>query len=211
MPNPDLQLYGVHGTFWTAFGLTLVILRILYGREKYVGRSFQGRHESPAPVPVAREAHTAGHSRALVAFHGAAFGVMYFGIATAVFGRRVPAWFDGQRTAGTIVIAIGTALMVSTLVHFRSWRFRATLDQGHQLATGGPFRILRHPIYMALNLLALGSAIWVPTPIMWIAFLLMAIGGDLRGRAEERILEDAFGDAYRDYCGRTRRFVPYVY
>ncbi len=211
MPNPDLQLYGVHGAFWTAFGITLVVLRILYGREKHVGRPFQGRHETPESTPVAKEAHTASHSRALVAFHAVAFAVMYVGIANAVLGRRVPVWFDGQRAAGTIVVAIGVALMVSALVHFRSWRFRATLDQGHQLATGGPFRFLRHPIYMALNLLALGSAIWAPTPTLWIAVLLMAIGSDLRGRAEERILEDAFGDSYREYFRRTRRFVPYVY
>jgi protein-S-isoprenylcysteine O-methyltransferase Ste14 len=64
---------------------------------------------------------------------------------------------------------------------------------------------------MGLNLLALGSAIWAPTPLLWIAFALMAIGSDLRGRAEERILEEAFGQRYRDYCGRTRRYVPYVY
>jgi protein-S-isoprenylcysteine O-methyltransferase Ste14 len=180
MPNPDLVLYPVHGAFWSAFGITMVV-------------------------------HTAGYSRALVAFHAVAFGVMYFGMADAVFGRRVPAWFEGQRSAGTAVVAAGAALMVATLVHFRSWRFRATLDQGHQQATSGPFRIFRHPIYMALNLLALGSAIWVPTPTLWVSVLLMAIGGDLRGRAEERILEDAFGDRYRQYCRRTRRFLPYVY
>ncbi len=51
--------------------------------------------------------------------------------------------------------------MVWALDYFRSWRFRAKLDEGHQLATGGPFRLLRHPIYMGLNLLALGSAFWV--------------------------------------------------
>jgi protein-S-isoprenylcysteine O-methyltransferase Ste14 len=200
MPNPDLQIYGAHGTFWMAFGVTLVVLRMRFGRDR-----------EEAVAPAAGESHTAHHSRALVAFHAVAFGVMYFGIANAVFGRRVPVWFAGQRTVGTIVIAAGAALMVATLVYFRSWRFRATLDQGHQLATSGPFRMVRHPIYMALNLLALGSAIWVPTPILWVSVLLMAVGGDLRGRAEERILEDAFGDRYREYCRRTRRFLPYVY
>jgi protein-S-isoprenylcysteine O-methyltransferase Ste14 len=136
---------------------------------------------------------------------------MYFGIAMAVFGRRVPFWFAGQRLAGSIVVGVGMALMTWAMTCFRSWRFRATLDKGHELATGGPFRFLRHPIYMALNLLALGSAIWVPTPTLWIAFLLMVIGSDLRGRAEERILQEAFGGRYRDYCRRTRRFVPYIY
>jgi protein-S-isoprenylcysteine O-methyltransferase Ste14 len=136
---------------------------------------------------------------------------MYFGIGYAVLGGRVPFWFAGQRIVGAGVIVIGAALVAWAVLHFRSWRFRAALSEGHQLATGGPFGLLRHPIYMGLDLLALGSAIWVPTPVLWIAFVLMAIGSDLRGRAEERILDEAFGDSYRDYCRRTRRFVPYVY
>jgi protein-S-isoprenylcysteine O-methyltransferase Ste14 len=200
MPNPDLLLYGVHEAFWASFGITLLVLRIVYRREK-----------TPASTPVVTEARTASHSRALVAFHAVAFGVTYLGIATAVFGRRVPVWFEGQRGAGTFVVAVGVVLMVSAMIHFRSWRFRAKLDEGHQLATGGPFKFVRHPIYMALNLLALGSAIWVPTPTLWVAVVLMAAGSDLRGRAEERLLEDAFGDRYRDYCRRTSRFLPYVY
>ena len=201
MPGFDMRLYGMHGVFWSAFGITMVVLRLLYGRER----------EAPAPASVAGETYTARHSRALVAFHSVAFAVMYFGMALAVFGHRIPRWFDGQRALGTLVIAIGTALMVFTLVHFRSWRFRATLDRGHQLATGGPFRLLRHPIYMSLNLLALGSAIYIPSVLLWISVILMAVGSDLRGRAEERILEDAFGEAYRSYCRGTSRFVPYVY
>jgi protein-S-isoprenylcysteine O-methyltransferase Ste14 len=201
MPNPDMKIYAMHGVFWSAFGIATVVLRLLYGR---------GR-EKPASAPMAGEAHTARHSRALIAFHCVAFGVMYFGIARAVFGHRVPAWFDGHQALGTLVIAMGAALMVFTLVYFRSWRFRATLEPGHQLATGGPFRLLRHPIYMSLNLLALGSAIYIPSVLLWISVVLMVIGSDLRGRAEERILADAFGEAYRSYSRGTSRFVPYVY
>ena len=62
-----------------------------------------------------------------------------------------------------------------------------------------------------LDLLALGSALWIPSVTMWVAFALMAIGSDLRGRAEERLLELGFGETYRDYCRRTSRFVPGVY
>jgi hypothetical protein len=84
--------------------------------------------------------------------------------------------------------------MSSALVFFRSWRFHAKLDEGHQLATGGPFRLVRHPIYAGLNLLALGSAIWAPSPIIWAGFALIAIGSDLRARSEEKLLERAFGE-----------------
>jgi protein-S-isoprenylcysteine O-methyltransferase Ste14 len=140
-----------------------------------------------------------------------AFGVMYFGLGQAVIPSRVPEWFPGQRLVGASVIVSGAALMSWALVYFRSWRFRAKLDQGHQLATGGPFRLMRHPIYMGLNLLALGTAIWVPTAIVWVGFALMVLGSDLRARAEEKLLEQSFGEPYRSYLARTQRFVPGIY
>jgi len=40
---------------------------------------------------------------------------------------------------------------------------------------------------------------------------LMSVGSDLRGRAEERLLEETFGAPYREYCGRVRRFIPGIY
>jgi protein-S-isoprenylcysteine O-methyltransferase Ste14 len=199
MNNLDYAIYGVHTVFFWAF----VIARLI------VKRSAR-KVETPA-VPPSSDAHTARWSRALIAFHSVAFGVMYFGIGYAVMGRRVPFWFAGQRIVGTVVILIGAALVAAAVLHFRSWRFRAALSEGHQLATGGPFRFLRHPIYMGLNLLALGSAIWVPSITVWISVVLMAVGSDLRGRAEEKLLDETFGASYREYCGRVRRFIPGVY
>ena len=64
---------------------------------------------------------------------------------------------------------------------------------------------------MALNLLALGSAFWVPTLTVWAAFVLVVLGSELRARTEEGVLARAFGDAYIDYCGRTKRFIPGLY
>jgi protein-S-isoprenylcysteine O-methyltransferase Ste14 len=201
MPSQDFAIFTAHWVFWGAFGLTRVILRI------------RDRNDSGAADTrrVPQQETAAPFSRALLAFHGLAFAVMYFGICNAVIPGRVPIWFPGQRVAGSLVIAGGAALMVSALVSFRSWRFRAALDENHRLATGGPFRFLRHPIYMGLNLLALGTALWVPTAIVWAGFVLMAIGSDLRARAEETLLMHAFGPSYRKYCARTRRFVPGLY
>ena len=199
MNNIDYVIYGVHTVFWWSF----VIARIIAKRSA-------GKTETPAASP-STAARTARWSRALLVFHAVAFGLMYFGIGVAVIGHRVPVWFAGQRIAGSVVILLGAWLVASAVLHFRSWRFRAALDKGHQLATGGPFRIMRHPIYMGLNLLALGSAIWVPSIILWVAAAWMAVGSDLRGRAEEKILEETFGVSYREYCRHTRRFVPGIY
>ena len=195
MSNIDFLIYAVHTLFWWAFVITRLLLR---------------RRDRNQDAAEAQET-AAPYSRALVGFHAIAFALMYIGIGIAVVPHRVPTWFTGQRVVGSLIISAGAALVVSALIYFRSWRFRAAVDARHQLATEGPFRFLRHPIYMGLNLLALGSAIWVPTTILWVAFVFMAIGSDLRARAEECLLTQVFGSAYREYSARTRRFVPGIY
>ncbi len=200
MFNADLLIDVAHAAFWASFGLTRVILN---RRDR--------RGHAPETAPATGETFEAPGARALVAFHAFAFGALYLGLGNSVVPRRVPIWFPGQRIAGTLVIAGEAALMSWSLVYFQSWRFQAKLDTGHQLATGGPFRFIRHPIDMGLNMFALGSAVWVPHPIVWVAFVLMLVGSDLRARAEERLLTHAFGEAYTTYCARTARFVPGVY
>ena len=58
---------------------------------------------------------------------------------------------------------------------------------------------------------AFGTALWIPTAIVWLGFVLIAIGGDLRARAEEALLDRTFDRIYREYCSRTRRFLPGIY
>src|ERR1700730_3051057 len=121
----DFAIYPVDWAFWGAFGLTRVILR----------RRDRNDSRAADTAPISQQETTAPFSRALLAFHALAFGLMYFGIGYAVIPGRVPNLFPGQRVAGALVIAGGAALMVWALVYFRSWRFRATLDESHELAT----------------------------------------------------------------------------
>jgi len=201
MKNPDLLLYWVHNAFWASFGITRLFLR------KPASDSARSNPESLATS----QEYTAPFSRTVLGFHILGFAVLYFGIGNAVLPRRVPTWFAGQRIVGALVIAVGATLMCWAAASFHSWRFRAKLDRGHELATDGPFSLVRHPIYAGLNLLALGSAIWAPTLIVWSGFALIALGSDLRARSEETLLKRAFGAAYLEYSERTKRFIPYIY
>ncbi len=168
---------------------------------------------APAGAPRAQgETRDAPRRRALVAAHAAGFGLMYFGIGDAVLGRRPSAlllW--PQPLLGGAVIALATALVAWSLAVFRSWRLEARIEAGHELCTAGPFGFVRHPIYLATALLNLGSFLWIPTGLVAAGGALSVIAADQRARAEERVLLDAFGDAYRDYAGRVKRFLPGVY
>jgi protein-S-isoprenylcysteine O-methyltransferase Ste14 len=78
----------------------------------------------------------------------------------------------------------------------------------HTLVTKGPYRFVRHPFYVALIMLAtsftLLAANWLLMLCGAITFVLLMI----RAPIEERMLEERFGDAYREYRSRTGAVVP---
>lgn len=202
MPRADIRIYVAHAVFWVIFAIGDLAAR------RVVRKSDAPRVPPPSGSAEPLRAPRAG---LLVAIHMVAFALMYSGIGNAVFGRRLPATTTLVRALGAAVIVAGALFAAWARMSFASWRFRAQLDAGHQLATGGPFRIVRHPIYAALDLLALGTALWIPTPMTWTGAALMIVGGDLRARGEEPLLERAFGDEYRAYMQRTPRFIPGIY
>ena len=89
----------------------------------------------------------------------------------------------------------------------RHWRMDASVEKG-ELITDGPFRHVRHPIYALQRLLMLASLAIVPS---WPMLALVAVHfvlTQVKARYEERQLTAVHGSAYRDYAGRTGRFVP---
>jgi len=194
----DIGIYIAHAGFFGSF----VIAR---------GIAAMAPLDQRNAAVVSSQAATAPASRTLFVTHVGAFCLLYFGIAAAVFDPQPRLLFPSQIVIGALLIASGAVLSCWTLLYFRSWRFRATIGIGHELATGGPFRILRHPIYLSLTLLALGTALWQPTAFIWGSFFIIAVLSDLRARSEETLLLRVYGETYAKYCERTRRFLPAIY
>ena len=191
-------VYGFHGLFWAAF----------------LVRAFRPRGaEAPAgPAPAARQPRAARHPAFLLFFHGIGFGAMYAALGRAVLAP-IPTGtlFDLPWPVGGLVILLGAALLAWALWVFGSWRLLAKLDADHRLCTQGPYRHFRHPIYVACDLLAIGTFLWIPTLGMLFALILMLLGGHLRARAEEKLLLGIFGEEYRVYCRATKRYVPRLF
>ena len=203
MRHFDLRIYLTHAAVWVAFAASHLIARLRFWPRARTGApSVQASGGAPLHAPRAR---------LIIVLHMAAFALLYTGMERAVFRVGAPAVPPIFKLAGALLILLGGALMCWARLAFASWRFRAQIDLGHELATGGPFRFIRHPIYAGLDLLALGTALWIPTLLVWLGTLLMVAVGDLRARAEEKLLERVFGDTYREYQCRTRRFIPGLY
>jgi protein-S-isoprenylcysteine O-methyltransferase Ste14 len=79
------------------------------------------------------------------------------------------------------------------------------------LVTSGIYGRVRHPLYGSLLLLAAGA--WLKD-VSWVSSglaLFAAVAIVATALAEERELEAQFGNAYRAYRGRTKRFLPGVW
>jgi protein-S-isoprenylcysteine O-methyltransferase Ste14 len=161
--------------------------------------------------PQTAETHSDPRADALLVLHGAAFAIFYWGLLSELTGNGAPRAGVVAALSGAFLLLLAIVLLTWSLWVFRSWRLLAELDRGHELCTSGPFRWVRHPIYLACDLLALGTAIWIGTPRVWVGAILVVLGGDLRARAEERILLAAFGERYRDYIRRSSRLIPGLY
>jgi protein-S-isoprenylcysteine O-methyltransferase Ste14 len=113
------------------------------------------------------------------------------------------------------ILAAAGALVLFRLTHKalgKMWSVSLQLREGHSLVTTGIYRTLRHPMYSAFWLMALAQALLLPN---WVAGLSGFVGFGLlfalRIGPEERMMEQAFGDEYRNYRSRTWRIIPHVY
>ena len=93
----------------------------------------------------------------------------------------------------------------------RIWQMRTTVLPHRTttvLVTSGPFRFTRNPIYLAMGVGMAGIALAVNS----LALLVMIVPWAVVMRygviaREERYLEGKFGDDYRAYCRRVRRWL----
>ena len=110
---------------------------------------------------------------------------------------------------GLLAVAVGLRTWSTSLLG-RSWTSRVAVPQDLQPVVHGPYRLVRHPNYLAMSLefLAMGliySASWSTLVVA----VLNAWSLVLRIRAEERALFQV--PAYRTAMERKARLIPFVY
>ncbi|EID14988.1 protein-S-isoprenylcysteine methyltransferase [Mycolicibacterium phlei RIVM601174] len=113
---------------------------------------------------------------------------------------------------GIAVAVVGIGLTLQAQLGLgASWRIGVDETERTELVTGGPFAIVRNPIFTTLLLTLTGLTLMVPNPIA-IAGLLIAIAGiQLQVReVEEPYLRRVHGHTYRDYTTRVGRFLPWL-
>jgi protein-S-isoprenylcysteine O-methyltransferase Ste14 len=78
------------------------------------------------------------------------------------------------------------------------------------LVEAGPYRLIRHPVYAGLVILAVGAGLAKASPVGLGIAMVLAVFLDLKARHEEALLAAKY-PAYAEYRKRTARFIPGVY
>ncbi len=114
--------------------------------------------------------------------------------------------------SGLIFMLAGSIIR---LIAFRTlgkqFSIMVTIRQNHKLVKKGIYGLIRHPAYTGLFLFMLGLGLslgnWLSLLIIFAASVTIAF---FRVPLEEKALMEKFGDEYRSYMKKTKRYIPYL-
>jgi protein-S-isoprenylcysteine O-methyltransferase Ste14 len=127
-----------------------------------------------------------------------------------VGGDRIPASaLPVARIAGAILAAIGLAINVSAWIAFHRVRTPVMPTRPTTaIATTGPYRFTRNPLYLSLAIIHLGAALLLGYlwPLLFLPLAVALISRLVIAR-EEAYLEGKFGAEYTRYRDSVRRWL----
>ena len=120
---------------------------------------------------------------------------------------RLPAWL---RWIGTGVFAMALLLLWRSHADLgRNWSAILQIKQEHTLVTDRIYRYIRHPMYAAHLLWAVGQGLLLENWLAGWTFLVVFVPLYLiRVPKEEKMLLEQFDEQYRRYISRTGGIIP---
>lgn len=113
----------------------------------------------------------------------------------------IPGAWDSQRIFGIALMLVGIVGIATARFQLgKSFSLRA---KAHELVTHGIYSKIQNPIYVSGAVMLAGFVLVLHRPVLWLVLLALIVMQTLRARREAKVLEAAFGDAYREYRRKT--------
>ena len=147
------------------------------------------------------------------------FFIMMFALASLLYFQKI---FSSLQTAtashatwlsitGVVLCGLGVAFAIWARFYLgKNWSGTPSLKEGHELIVGGPYRLVRHPIYTGMLLALLGSAL-VGGFLWFIIFISSAALLLYRIKIEERLMAAQFPAQYLEYKKKTKSLIPFIF
>lgn len=102
--------------------------------------------------------------------------------------------------AGILVYLAGMVLLTLSVVHF-------SVPAGGGFRQNGVYKYSRNPMYVSYDVVFLGCALLNQSLLLLVLVLIFLVSGHWLVLAEERWCLSQFGEPYRKYLNRVRRYL----
>jgi len=137
--------------------------------------------------------------------------VAVIGAAGIGLANADPPW--AAAVIGFVMLALGGILGFAGILGLQGADALTAIPHprdGARLVETGAYRLVRHPVYGALILGAIGWSFVRGSAAALLASLALAVVLDLKRRREEAWLAVRY-PGYEEYAARTRRLIPWIW
>jgi len=122
--------------------------------------------------------------------------------------------FDGSFLASSPILLgmqiTGVAIGLWAMLVMRRFNVAPDPLEDATLTTSGPYRWIRHPMYSALLLVALGAVLHHATSARIVVLAVLFVNLIVKLRHEEKLMLQKFPE-YQKYMGNSRRLIPFLF
>jgi protein-S-isoprenylcysteine O-methyltransferase Ste14 len=114
---------------------------------------------------------------------------------------------------GFLLVIAGLAIAVKGRIDLgNNWAncFEYQVKKKQEVVTRGIYKVIRHPIYAGIVLFFIGGELVVQSYLLYF-YLFTFVAVNIQAKREEVLLVAHFGNNYRRYMKRTKRFIPYLW
>ncbi|MFW9834295.1 MAG: isoprenylcysteine carboxylmethyltransferase family protein [Candidatus Thorarchaeota archaeon] len=188
---------------WAAFG----VVRIYYGRKTKTHDSIEGVKEK---LKAAERDMGTGFKilTAIITIVGGTGLILYL--------LAPPWWTWTHLPVGEWLQWLGIVIAIPPIFYLvwvhrhldTQWSIALELQGDHKLITSGPYKQIRHPMYLGTFIYTLGLML-ISLDLLVMIFFGYSIWVNYRRiPEEEQMMIDEFGDEYREYMKHSGRLLP---
>ena len=108
---------------------------------------------------------------------------------------------------------VGLVLRYISIIYLGTYFTRdVEVSKDQNFVSKGPYRILRHPLYLGLYLLTISVPLFFANWLMTIvSMVIMFMILNVRMQIEEKLMEETLRKAYTIWKKKRYRFIPFIY